>query len=90
MPSLILLTAQAVLVWMIVFSSTVPMPQPKKRWAVVIIVASTLAAIAEIIYFHSAGILLTAALAGYGWGSFVSTWVEGRAQERESAILDAE
>lgn len=80
--------AQAILIWMIVFSSATPIPKPGKKLAVFIIVVATIAAIIELAYFNGKLILLTAALAGYAWGSLASEWIDQRNQNREKKILD--
>ena len=81
-------TVQATLIWVIVFSASAPIRKLTKKWALVAIAVSTIAAILEIIFFNNLGIFVTVAFAGYGWGSLVSIYVAKRNQKREKQILD--
>jgi len=82
------ITVQATLIWVIVFSASAPIRRLTKKWAIAVILLSTIAAALEIIFFNNLGIFVTVAFAGYGWGSLFSIYVAKCNTKRERRILD--
>ena len=84
----LILIAQAVLIWMIVFSAAFPFKKPPKLISIAIVVITTIAAIIEVTLFDGKLLLLTAALAGYGWGGLMKNMMDKQIKKKEKKILD--
>lgn len=82
------LTVQAIIIWMIVFSAAVPVPRLPSKWAVALIVTTSLLSLAEMYFWEGAGLLITSAVAGYGWGCIAHHHVQKKLEEREKRVLD--
>lgn len=88
MPSLdIILTIQAVLIWMIVLTATAPIPRLNNTWGWIIGIGAFVAWILEVGVFEHAGFLLTAAIAGYAMGCVLYNHSRKRIARREQRIL---
>jgi hypothetical protein len=86
----LLLTIQALLVWMIVFSAAAPIPPLPKKFAIPLIVITTVIAVVDFINYQGKWLIVFVCIAGYGWGSLVNSHLSNLTEKRKAKIFDAE